>query len=193
MDCRSWAQPKRRWGGSRGCIWCWALPWPRSRLCLVKLCGTHSTSAFSVSGIHCYNYAIMGLYFLASDCTPSPPHLRNASIMIFFFPLSVSATLLVRYLLLVILAPTALLYLMWLYFCVFGSQVWSTSALFWLCEGLISSFKSMRNACVCVFHGNSTVYKALCQTEHTQKYRLGSRPLKMHSYPLSPTLLWITV
>lgn len=120
---------------------------------------------------------------------PPHPHISETpQLWFFFFFLSVSATLLVRYLLLVILAPTALLYLMWLYFCVFGSQVWSTSALFWLCEGLISSFKSTCNARVCVFHGNSTVYKALCQTEHTQKYRLGSRPLKMHSYPLSPTL-----
>lgn len=57
-----------------------------SCLCLVKLCGTHLTSAFSVSGIHCYNYAIMSLYSLMSDCTPPPSLCRNASIRFFFFP-----------------------------------------------------------------------------------------------------------
>lgn len=46
-------------------------------LCLVKLCGTHLTSAFSVSGIHCYNYAIMSLYSFTSDCTPPPPPFRS--------------------------------------------------------------------------------------------------------------------
>lgn len=61
--CRTW--PRKAGGGSgEGVIGA------RPRLCLVKLCGTRSTAAFSVSGIHCYNYAIMGLYFPASDCNP---------------------------------------------------------------------------------------------------------------------------
>lgn len=61
-----------------------------SCLCLVKLCGTHLTSAFSVSGIHCSNYAIMSLYSLTSDCTPSTPHPRSGEMpqLDFFFLLA---------------------------------------------------------------------------------------------------------
>lgn len=62
-----------------------------SCLCLVKLCGTHLTSAFGVSGIHCYNYAIMGLYSL----TVHPhPHLTEMPQLYIFFPSTLVSSLL---------------------------------------------------------------------------------------------------
>lgn len=80
-----------------------------SCLCLVKLCGTHLTSAFSVSGIHCYNYAIMSLYSLRSDCTtpPLPPSfLRSGKMLqldalLFFFSFQ-PATLLMCFMFLIL-------------------------------------------------------------------------------------------
>lgn len=100
-----------------------------SCLCLVKLCGTHLTSAFGVSGIHCYNYAIMGLYSL----TVHPhPHLTEMPQLYIFFP----STLLVSSF--VCLVCAGLLYLvsllLFLFFwvwvwMVFGSQQQSTTAL----------------------------------------------------------------
>lgn len=54
-----------------------------SPLCLVKLCGSHLTSAFSLSGIRSYNYAIMGLF----PRTAHPPLWLqcNASFFFLFF------------------------------------------------------------------------------------------------------------
>lgn len=76
-----------------------------SCLCLVKLCGTHLTSAFSVSGIHCYNYAIMSLYSFTSDCTPPPATLALAKCLnyrrCFFFFLFLSSPCLAPHVLLV--------------------------------------------------------------------------------------------
>lgn len=62
-----------------------------SCLYLVKLCGTHLTSAFSVSGIHCCNYAIMSLYSRVRLYTPTHPHPRSCNMpqldfFFFFYP-----------------------------------------------------------------------------------------------------------
>lgn len=56
-----------------------------SCLYLVKLCGTHLTSAFSVSGIHCCNYAIMSLYSRVRLYTPTHPRSCNMPQLDFFF------------------------------------------------------------------------------------------------------------
>lgn len=58
-----------------------------SCLYLVKLCGTHLTSAFSVSGIHCCNYAIMSLYSRVRLYTPTHLHPRSCNMpqLDFFF------------------------------------------------------------------------------------------------------------
>lgn len=112
-----------------------------SCLCLVKLCGTHLTSAFGVSGIHCYNYAIMGLYSL----TVHPhPHFTEMPQLYIFFP----STLLVSVLLLVCLfglrgsAVFNLTFSIFIFLSVGADGFWVTTAEH---NGFVGSFFSFQS------------------------------------------------